>query len=63
MVGDSGNPLTTRDYLFLAWIWTYLLTLSCALIFRRKLPALIILPLLHVLSFIECFAMATVPHK
>ena len=52
MIGDSGNPLSIRDYLFLAWIWTYPLTLVIALILRRRIPALILLPLLHVVSFI-----------
>jgi hypothetical protein len=52
MVGDSGNPLSIRDYLFLAWIWTFPLTLAITLIFRRRVPALIFLPLLHAVSFI-----------
>lgn len=52
MVGDSGNPLGIRDYLFLAWTWTFSLTLAIALIFRRRAPALILLPLLHAVSFI-----------
>ncbi len=52
MVGDSGNPLGIRAYLFLAWIWTFPLTLAIALFSRRRVPALIILPLLHVVSFV-----------
>jgi hypothetical protein len=52
IVGDSGNPLSIRDYLLLAWIWTFPLTLAIALIFRRRVPALILLPLLHAVSFI-----------
>jgi hypothetical protein len=51
MVGESGNPLTIRDYLFLAWIWAYPLTLIIALVFRRLSRALILLPLLQVVSF------------
>lgn len=51
MVRDSGNPLSIRDYLFLAWIWTFPLTLAIALIFRRRIPVLIVLPLLHAVSF------------
>jgi hypothetical protein len=58
MMGDSGSPLSTRDHLFLAWIWAYPLTLVIALVFRRTLPALIILPLLHVVSLIAWLAIA-----
>ena len=52
MVAGSGNPLTIRDYLFIVWIWTFPFTLAVALIFRRRIPALIVLPLLYALSFI-----------
>jgi hypothetical protein len=51
MAGDSGNPLKLRNYLFLAWVWSFPLTLAAALIFRRRIPALILLPLLHAMSF------------
>ena len=43
MAWDSGNPLRFRDYIFLAWVWTFPLTLAAALIFRRRMPALILL--------------------
>jgi len=56
MAGDSGNALGARDYLFLAWIWTFPLTLAVALIFRRRIPDLILLPLLHAVSFIAWLA-------
>jgi hypothetical protein len=52
MVWDSGNPLRVREYMFLVWVWTFPLTLAAALIFRRRIPALILLPLLHAVSFI-----------
>jgi hypothetical protein len=52
MIGDSGNPLSISDYLFLAWIWTYPITLLIALILRRRLPLLILLPVLDGASLI-----------
>ena len=55
MAGDSGSPLHVQDYLFLGWIWTFPLTLAMALIFRRRVPDLILLPLLHAVSFISVF--------
>ena len=36
MIGDSADPLSITDYSFLAWIWTYPVSLLIALVLRRE---------------------------
>jgi hypothetical protein len=48
MAWDSGDPLPIRDRVGIACIWAYPLTVVISLIFRRKAPALVLLPLLNI---------------
>ena len=48
MAWDSGNSPSIVDGIGIACIWTYPVMLVVALIFRRKLPALILLPSLNI---------------
>ena len=48
MTWDSGTPLTVRDDMSLICVWAYPMMVVIALIFRRKIPAPILLPPLDI---------------
>lgn len=56
MMWDSGNPLKVGERAFIASIVTYPVMLVISLTFRRKLPALVLLPLLNVGVFVVLVA-------
>jgi hypothetical protein len=49
MASDGGVPLTA--YVFVGAIWSYPISLWIAFVARRKMPVLVLLPLLNVAAF------------
>lgn len=47
----DGGP-TIQAYLFAASVWTYPITVGIAAIFRKRVPGLLMLPLLNVFCFL-----------